>query len=191
MWYRNLISLLTVFLIAVGIAVSFIFYPILYIVWGIYNRNKISLWLSLVLTVVSVVVSYLYYRMFSLYTQINWLDPLNNPFFLFGAFLTVLFLITRSPSKRLSSKQRYYLSFILFILQIVLLLTPVLLLHHVLQKRNFEIHIPFLTEAAIVIWVSLVIYLFIKYPEDILVSDFYRYISKFHNQIRDDIGGKK
>lgn len=191
MWFRNLRYLLTACLIAAGIAASFMFYPIIYMVWGIYNRKQIRLWLSLALTAGSVIISYLYYKMLSIQTLINWLDPLTSPFFLFGAYLTFLFMITRSPSKRFSSKQRYYYSFILFILQIVLLLTPVLLIHHVLQKRNFETHLPIFTETAIVIWVSLVIYLFIKYPEDILVSDFYQYISKFQNRLHDDMDNKE
>ena len=192
MWLRVLRLLPKAFLIAVGIAASFIFYPILYIVWGIYNRKNISLWLSMSLALMSVMISYLYYKILSTYTPINWLDPLTNPFILFGAFLTLPFLITRSPIKRsLSSKQRYYLAIVLFILQLILLLSPVVLIHHLLQKHYSPIHLLLTTETTILMWISLVTYLFIKYPEDILVRDFYQHISNFQNKIRDNKPDKK
>lgn len=164
-------SLLVAFLLFLGVAASVFSFPFNYIIWGAYNRKNINIWLIVLLILLSLTIALLYLTLF-------WKDltlrSLLKILLGVSALITIPFLITRIVTYETAAvKKRYYLAVGFTAIQAVMLLSPVLGIHYYLYTQsllgNFFVKLISL-EATILMWISLVTFLFIKYPEDVVGS---------------------
>ena len=178
-------------LIGLSVAVSIMLHPIFYIVWLIYNRRNIALWLALLVVILSVVLPFQYYSIISDIVRTDIWNPSSNPFIIYGLCLTFSFCPTRMAALKIFSvtKHRYYMAIVLFILQLIWLLIPIIPIQYSLSA-SYPVMQFICMEVAILLWASLVTLLYIRYPEDMLVRDIYQYVLNIQAQIREGRAGE-
>jgi len=185
-------AIIPALLIGLSVAVSIMLHPIFYIAWLIYNRRNIALWLGLLVVLLSGVLPFQYYSFLSEILPRDIWNPAKNPFILYGLFLSLPFLIVRMAAgmKFSTNKRRYYMATFLFILQLIWLLIPIIPIHYAMAS-SYPVMQFIRMEVGALLWVSLMSFMFIRYPEDILVRQLYQYILNIHNEIRDGRAGEK
>jgi len=166
---KSLLFALLLFQVGVIIAFSF---PLNYIAWGIYNRQKVRIWQSSLLVLISLLIVLLYSSLLlqsSAAITIKYILGMST-------FITVPFIATRIiPAEVLTERRRYYLAVGFVFIQVLMLLSPALVIHGYLYlyKRSSLDHLSILLitlETATFVWISLVSFFFIKYPNDELVT---------------------
>ncbi len=168
-------SVVVVWLIFLVAITSVALFPIFFFIWGIINRKQISLWLSISLVLMSAIVYLQLYVFFSSFQPS--LDLFHNPSIYYGICLITPFLLTRLSSLKsspLTNVQKNLMSLIFFFLLIVSSLVLVVLVQYLSYKRHFPNYL-FITEAILILWTSLVTFLFIRYPEDMLIKKIQQY----------------
>ncbi len=192
-----LLKVLKIVLICVllwlGMSAVILTFPVFFIIWGVYNRKNINIWLSLLLALMSIIVSSQFYIL-----NLDILDSKYNkeiigiglyihPFFSFGASLLALpFILIRliSFSQTLTTRRKsiYIFGFWVLFLQTLPFLLSIMRSEYVPYEYSFGRQI-FLAASAL-IWFLLVIFLFIKHTEDNLISDLQRYALSLRNMVR-------
>lgn len=170
-FYRAIIVALLIWLAA---TVSTVLYPAFFLLWSVYNRKNISLYFSAPLVLLSTAIYcqlYIFFR-----SLVPLADIMHNPAVYYGICLIAPFLLTRLSSLRspLATKQKYIVSVLLFVLLLSSSLVLVITVHYLSFKRGVPNYL-FITEAIILLWVSIVIFLFIRNPEDALIKEIHQY----------------
>jgi len=73
---------------------------------------------------------------------------------------------------------------------LIWLLIPIIPIHYAMAS-SYPVMQFIRMEVGALLWVSLMSFMFIRYPEDILVRQLYQYILNIHNEIRDGRAGEK
>jgi hypothetical protein len=154
---------------------SIALYPFFFLLWGMFNRKYISAWLSMPVALMS---SVLYFQLYTYFREIkSTANLMDNPAILYGICLIPFFLLTRISSLRktpLTTKSKYILSIVLFLLLLISSLVIIVAVHVLAFKIHRNTYL-YISEITLVFWASLVIYLFFRYPEDALIKYVQRY----------------
>lgn len=173
-------------IIAVSIILSIILHPIFYIVWSLYNRRNIALWLTLSVLLFSVLLPIQYHNLFSdTYRSMSW-NPASNPFIIYGLCLTLFFVPARFVALKQygNSKYRYYMAIAIFITQFIWLLLPIVPIQLSMSTR-YPLAQFVLLETGVFFWDLLVTWLYLKYPDDILARKLYQYVLNILEYVHD------
>jgi len=169
---------------------SVFYFPVFFVMWGVYNRNYINPIVSMSQLVLSIVVPVqLYTHLFAKISHdLNWLSPYENPILLFGSFLAVLFLYSRSIlyRARLRNVSNYVIGGIFASLHAILLLLPVIFIHHLMYSISASavLNSMWTIELPIAIWIFLVYFLFVNYPEDALIMKLMKFKSDMERLVQ-------
>lgn len=152
-----------VILVAIVILFSF---PINFIAWGVYNRKEVNPILSVILVILSLILMSLQINFYS-YVEAS---ILKNWFFVGPMISFPFFMMRATPSRILAIKWKWYLTIVItIIMSAFYLLVPPMAIHYFDYKSPRPLlsltHLISL-EATACLWISLVIFLFIKYPND-------------------------
>lgn len=180
MWYKLLKIIYVGLLIGISVILSILIHPIFYMVWVIYNRKIITLSLSIIIIILSILLPLQYYNLISSITHVDYWKLTSNPYIVYGLCLTLFFLPTRMFAlKQINIKRRYVLAASIFILHLLWLWLPIIPLLLITSARYPVMQVAIMGAAAI-IWDVMVTLLYVKYPDDILVTHGYQYFkSKF------------
>ncbi len=177
MLHKLLRILYTGLVVGCSFAVCIVLHPIYYIIWAVYNRKSVALWLILSIVLISTLLPIQYCYFFSGDGHVMIWNPASNPFIIYGLCLTLLFVPTRMIALRQFStfRRRYWMAIAIFIFQLFWLLIPVVPMHLIMSARFSTTQFVFM-ETTILLWDLLVSWLYIKYPDDIITRKMYRFI---------------
>lgn len=169
------------------IIISLFLFPIFYIVWGIYNRRNINIWLSILLFVMMSMQGFQFsYILYSVRSSTNVLNPivdLLNAFTAWGAFMTFCFCFTRAITFRMTFKIATmkeqclrYMAIVWIVLLYAALLLVIALLHNFHNSFLYRHHPGQIIslEISVFLWMLLVVFLCLKYPHDTFIAFLYK-----------------
>jgi len=151
------------------------YFPVFYLIWGIYNRKKIHLIYMVPVLLLSIFIAVQFNNnFFSGRLQLDWLTPTHNEILLYGAFCAMIFLVTRLSlyKARLKTMNKYVFATFVSIWSLLLLLSPILIMRHALYLKsgNFAAADMLTLELPVVLWVLFTCFLHLKCPEDGLIQ---------------------